>query len=130
MRALSVQLVVIAVFFGAAGTEARQLKQSSGGVQISANISSFVDGDKVQVFPAVPTGGAGESLTGSARGNLLSQQTPLLPKHLCHRPVGTQLRLFDLPLVHLCRLSILSLFHSWKCLAEHTGELVGGAAAD
>ncbi|CAL8471735.1 g11277 [Coccomyxa elongata] len=49
VRALSVQLVVIAIFLGAAGTEARQLKQSTGSVQISANISSFVDGDKVQV---------------------------------------------------------------------------------
>ena len=50
LRACNVQLVVIAVLLGAAGTEARQLKQSSGGVQISANISSFVNGDKVQVM--------------------------------------------------------------------------------
>ena len=45
---LSTQLLLVAVLLGAAGADARRLRQS-GGVQISTNITSFVDGDKVEV---------------------------------------------------------------------------------
>ncbi len=46
------QLLLAAILLGAVGSDARKLRQS-GGVRISTNITSFVDGDKVEVIIAL-----------------------------------------------------------------------------